>query len=469
MRLVFGFIALQALLLAVGSALLYALGMVELRWRRLLPALGAAYLGGIALTGLCTVLLLIVGATVDALLFTAVALALGAALLVIGRIRGRPRPAVGATIGPLAIALIAVIGAFLVYQTVASADVTTAWDAAHFWSLKAATLYHHGDLKTADFARARQIFHLSHLDYPVLQPAFESIVMRFAASTSQGLVVFQLWLVLGAFVAAAAFLLRDGSRAWLALLPLGSLVASPSSFNPVIGDADTTMACFLALGTLALGLWLEERRPGLLALGVLLLGAAANIKNEGGAFAALVMIVALGAAIWTSRRSAALVAGGGVALAALIVPWRLWVHANGPFSSDITSLGTALHVGFLHDHLPVLRTTARDTVSQLLDQGVWLVPAFLVVCAICLRSGTVRRLAGFYLAAALAALVPVLWVYWTTLDPHPTTYLHNTLGRTVIGPLFLFAVALAHLLARLGPAETELRHGEEPSATPRAA
>src|SRR5205085_1469435 len=173
------------------------------------------------LTGLSTVLLLIAGVTVDALLFAAVAVALAVALLVIGRLRARPRPPMAAPIGPLAIALIAVIGAFLVYQTIASADVTTAWDAAHIWSLKAATLYHHGDLKTADFAHARQAFHLSHLDYPVLQPAFESIVMRFAASTSQGLVVFQLWLVLGAFVAAAAFLLRDGSRTWLALLPLG--------------------------------------------------------------------------------------------------------------------------------------------------------------------------------------------------------------------------------------------------------
>ena len=79
-----------------------------------------------------------------------------------------------------------------------------------------------------------------------------------------------------------------------------------------------------------------------------------------------------------------------------------------------------------------------------------------------------RRLAGFYLAAALAALLPVLWVYWTSLDPHPTTYLHNTLGRTVVGPLFLFAVALAHLLARLGPAEPELQRGEKPRASPRA-
>ena len=75
-------------------------------------------------------------------------------------------------------------------------------------------------------------------------------------------------------------------------------------------------------------------------------------------------------------------------------------------------------------------------------------PAFLAVTVVLLIAGPRRRLPAFYLGGVFAAIAMVLWVYWTTSQPDWAAHIERTALRTVTGPLFLAAAALAHLLTR---------------------
>ena len=132
-----------------------------------------------------------------------------------------------------------------------------------------------------------------------------------------------------------------GRHGWTVLLfaPLAIAIASGPAQGVMRGDADVTMAVFLATGVLCLGLWVERARPGLLPAAALLLGAAANVKNEGTVFAIAVMVVALCASIGRPARDLRALGLAAVAVVAAAVPWRLWVAAHGPFPSDVRSLG----------------------------------------------------------------------------------------------------------------------------------
>ena len=450
-----GLLVLNAMFLVVGGGFLYALGLVEVTVTSLLRGAGLAYLCGIAFSCLAVVCLLFAGLTMDARGFVAVVAALLGVSLAVGyRRRGGEAyfngPFDGSLFGAVAACAVAV---FLIGQIWVSPGLPTAWDAAHNWTMKATVLYNLGELTSA--FRDTALFTPAHLEYPILQPVLGQLVFRFTGSGEQGLIVVQLWLVASGFVAAGASLIAGHvGHAWLAVVPLGAAVAAASSSGILRGDADVTMACFVGVGALALASALETERRALYVVAALLLGAAANTKNEGLAFAAIVLVVAGGVAIAGGRlRAAVPVVATAAMTGLLLLPWRIWASANGPFASDVTPLSQSLDPSFLLDRTDVLDLGARTLLGKLTDLGSYgpLVPALLAVCAAAIWFRAHRAVATFYLASFVGVVCTVLWVYWTSNQPDVAAHIERTSIRTVTGPLFIAAVGLAHLLVRLVP------------------
>ena len=323
MRLAAGFVAYNLVLAALGMALLYAAGLVTLRPARLATAAGAALLTGAAVAGVLAGIALTAGLTLHAASDTAVLLVLTAALAVVGRLRGPVREdATGFEPSRAATVVAALVALFVVIQGGLSRHVAPAWDAAHNWYLKAVALGDHASL-TGTMLFSDTIFTPSHQTYPLVHPALGGLLFQYIGNDESGRLVSELWILLGATVLAAPFLAGGGRRGWMALIPFAVAAGGAANQDLLRGDADLTMACFLAVGALALGRWLDDGPPGLLVPAVACLGAAANTKNEGLAFALGTAVAAAAVALVVRRRRAPLLVDGGVALAALIAPWLI--------------------------------------------------------------------------------------------------------------------------------------------------
>ena len=138
----------------------------------------------------------------------------------------------------------------------------------------------------------------------------------------------------------------------------------------------------------------------------------------------------------------------------LSAPWLAWVHFTGPYATDVTPLSESLHGSFLNAQVPMLDFGARQLIGQALDEGAyyWLFPLALVLCLLVAIRGPRRAIAAFYLGALLVAIAALLWVYWTSTGGDAFGHIQRTVIRTITGPLFLCAAALAHLLPRLAVA-----------------
>jgi hypothetical protein len=438
-------------------AFLVAVRLVAARPRELASAVGLAHLTGVATTCLTAICLLVLGGTLTAPSFVAIAVVLSALLVAIGYLRrgvthgGAVRAGGRALPGWPVIVVGLAIGLFIAAQIVGARDIPTAWDAAHNWTLKAIVLLNQGDLSSGAF-RDSELFAGAHQDYPILQPVFGSLALRFTARADQSLLVAELWLLVAAFVGAVLFLLRDRAG-WtlLVLAPLGIAVASGPVQGVVRGDADVTMAVFVAVGVLCIGLWTERPAPGLLAVAAVLLAAGANTKNEGMVFAIGVTIVALLVGLLPPRRGARALAVTAFAVVVAAVPWRLWVASHGPFPSDVRSLGDALSPSLLADSLHQLDFAAQQILSRLADGtgSGWLFPAFLATATLMMVMGRDRRVLAVYVSTALAMVAALLWIYWTSPQPDVEAHIERTTLRTVTAPMFVAAVALAHVLGRL--------------------
>ncbi len=180
---------------------------------------------------------------------------------------------------------------FAALSALAFAHTPTAWDDANIWSLKGVTLYEHGRLLPGVFRNAD--FSFVHLDYPILQPLLEAFFMRGIGGVNTRLWHVELWILFSATLWTLGWLLTTYGRRWLWIVPVAVAMLSPLVFTEVtLGDADLFMAGMLACGVVSVGLWLEDGRSAHAVLGALLLGAAANVKNEGLAFAVCVVLAA---------------------------------------------------------------------------------------------------------------------------------------------------------------------------------
>jgi len=448
-----GFLAFNALALALGLGVLAACRLVAPRPRALVQALGAGLVTGVATIGVATVVALVAGVELDAAVLAGVIVVAAAALGALALARGRRRavPEQGVPWPSRAVWLpVGAFGLFITVQVITSWKLAIAWDAAHIWTLKALAISATGALDGQIFSAGSDLPSV-HPDYPLLQPAVGALLFRFAGTTQHGMLIAELWTLLGAAVLAIPWLCRAGERTWLALVPLAVATAAATNQGIVRGDADMLMAGFLAVGGVCLARLLESSRRGYAVPAALCLAAAANTKNEGMVFALVLLVVAVAVAVAVSRRMCVLaVAGAAAALVLAVIPWRLWVSDHGPIPSDVTPLSKSLHPGFLADHVGQLDLGAQRLLEHFADLAYgWLIPAFLVVAVAALLSGRAARASAFYLAGVVGVVLALLWVYWTSLQPDVLGHIMRTSVRTVSGPLLLAAAGLAHLLPRL--------------------
>jgi hypothetical protein len=468
MRALLGFIVLNAWFAAVGWRLLSSFGLVRAGgWRAALPALGPAFLLGIASLGPLLCVSLVAGVPVTLLTVLGAGGVVLLAAEVVGR-RVRP-PAdrlvpggVGArerVVRWISRGAGALAGAYAVVGFWAFARAPTRGDDARIWSLRGLTLVYYHVLQPEIFRNGSESG--GHPGYPLLQPLFETMLSEAMGRPQLRLYHAELWLLVIAAVCSAAFLIGRGHRradadrvVWTSALVL--LGCTPIFIlNVYIGDADITASTMLGVAVLAFARWVDAGSRAELAVGAILLTAAASTKNEDLLAAILVLAVAGVARLLSSRpslRFGSLLRRpdwllAAVYFAALILPWRLWLSAHHLTDSVEPPLPRALSPGYVigRHHL---HRVATSMLHEVLQQWGWLAAIFIVTCTTCLLTDVARRVTAFYLVSCTAIVLALVWLYTTT--PLSLSYLIRTsMDRTVAVFMVPAAVATAHLLSVL--------------------
>jgi hypothetical protein len=460
MREVAGFALLQGVVALVGVGSLRSCGLLGAGARPAMLGLGPAWLVGTVLVGLGLVLLLVLG--VPFTLVTVAVVGVGAAgvAFAIAWHRGVPSERVidAAAVSPSRLWLvriaIATAAAYVGFGAYAVARAPIQADDARIWSLKGLALTYYDSLRPEIFSNPATA--VSHHVYPLLQPVLEAVLGRAMGQPQLRLFHTELWLILIASIWTAAYLiwwrrerpLRE--QAGVALLALVALTPAMVS-NIWTGHADATGAVLLAAGSVALGLWLDGGADGNLWLAAILLGAAANTKDEDMIGAIIVLLVA-GAVLTGSGDRSPLQPWAGAAgvCALLILPWRIWT-ATHHLSDNVTPpLPRALTPKFLLARAPELRRVGMAMVTHTVGEWGWAAAVFVVLCAVSLATRRSRRLTAFYLISFVAIAVAMLWLYGTT-PVSLSLLIPRSMSRTVDLFMVLAAFASAHLLTTLTP------------------
>jgi hypothetical protein len=201
----------------------------------------------------------------------------------------------------------------------------------------------------------------------------------------------------------------------------------------------------------ALGLWIDGAANGHLWLAAILLGAAANTKDED-MIGAIVVLLAAGSVLAGRSHRARLrswLVGVGVC-ALLILPWRIWTATHHLRDNVTPPIPRSLSPAFLVARAPELRMVASAMLSHAVGGWGWAAAIFVIVCAVTFTTRTCRRLAAFYLISFVAIAVAMLWLYGTT-PINLSLLIPRSMSRTVNVFMVLAAFASAHLLSTLTP------------------
>lgn len=445
--------AVDALLALAGFGVLAAIGILPNRTSALAGAIGLAYLTGTAVVPLLLVVMLTVGIPFTLETFAVVVLAcVGAGLWRWWGTEATVPPGTPWWRRPwrswptdvwVAAAFVVIFGAFALVGLLSAFKLPLAeWDAWSIWARKAQMLTGHDSLVTGFFASPS--YSWTHLDYPLQFPVWEALHFRAAGGFETQMLLRHVWLLLIAFVWAVAYLLREQVRplVWAPLLLLAA--AAPGVWNQLLsGYADVPVAIFACLAAISLALWLSREDGRLLALATVMLAATANTKNEGLMTAVVLLLVAWVIAIAQGFRLRPFLLAAA-AVAATILPWRLWVGAH-----DIEvemPIGKGLDPGYLLDRTDRVWPALNGIFNQLADQDRWLylLPLAALVVTACLLSGIGRRIAGFYLASFLLVGAGLVWSYW--IAPYPIEwYVENSVNRVVSLLMFICLASVVHL------------------------
>ena len=463
MGLVAGVVFLNAVLTAVGYALLYP----ALRGRR--PLVYASY-GGIALlvgagaVGLALCVLAPTGIRIGLLAFALTATVLVVAGIAAGRrfrldarpLRATPpQTALGDVIVTVcAFALLAILGFALVGGFRSSPWLDDTW---YFWLPKGRALdvlgltprLWHPDLSLhMVFGNDYESLWFIRPDNPLWWSVLLNLDMRFVGSIDLRAVDGQLAFLLIGFFGSAARLLWGRVRLSI-LFPALLVVASAPEFlrQAQGGDADVPLAIYLALALLAAVGWLALRSGFALALFFVFAATAIGIKTEG-IFEVVLDVAIVSVVGWRARRALVPLWAALAAAVATGVPWLAWRAANGV--SNVFSLRDALSPSYLRDHTSLLHQALHVLGHHLTSVREWsLIVPLAVVLAL---AGFAReRRAGWLAPVAFLGLCYLLFAWVTWADPQGAFRLVASAYRYVTPPIVLagvFLPVLAEYLAR---------------------
>jgi hypothetical protein len=459
-----GPILANGLMLFAGAGVLAGLALPLRAPQAWLAALGLAYVTGVAATMLVLEVLLVIGVPFGLPLFAAVTIGIAGAgwsVAILRRRRegsdhrlvvSRPRihlrrPTPDAVVVILFVLAVGVFGA--VGLDASASEPLDQWDAWSIWTRKAIMLVHTDSLVGAFWSGPAYEF--MHQDYPLVVPLLEATFFRAGAAIDTQAVHVQLWILLVGFVWAAAWVASRVTRplVWSPVLLLVLLAPGVHS-GMLSGYADIAMALFLGLGVLLLGVWVEQRCSWQLWLGALLLGAAANVKNEGvlGAVAALLCLTVVLAV--SERARLGRVAGAWALFVATVLPWRIWMAAND-VAGDLP-LGKGLRPSYLADRTERVWPSVKALEAQLSDLGNWLylAPLGIALAIAAIVVGTRRDVAAFYLATGVTVFAGLTWAYW--ISPNDLAWHIGASANRVVAAVVLVAAAgslhLGGILAR---------------------
>jgi hypothetical protein len=441
-REVAGLVALDAALLALGSATVYGLGLVR-SGRSAFRYCGLALFLGWAELGLAGSFLAVTGASLALWQILLLAAALTAAGLVLSRF------VAPATVPPAlreagAAAWVAAAGAAVAFVYLealfrrSKLAVTQAWDAQAFWVPKAAVLVYQGGLH----ARPTGFTSFTNQDYPLFAPVQDAITFRFLGSVDPAGLPTQHLIIAAAFVAAIAAVLADRVRPLVLWPGLAALVLMPG-FGDLVGSSlgDEPLALLLAFAGVCVARWLVSPEPRWLAVAGLCTTAAAVTKIEGLPGALLVAVLLVAASRLRAWRAGLALLAAPVAA---VVPWRIWMHAHHIHPNSAFPYSKLLDAGYLGGRLGRLGTALADLPGYLLGLDRWLlaVPAALLLALLVVR----RRpaLTVLVLGTALLAFLGNAAIYWISpLDIH---FYIDTSAARVVSSTTLFCAAVAPLL-----------------------
>jgi hypothetical protein len=320
----------------------------------------------------------------------------------------------------------------------------TEGDAWTIWARKTQLLVEHNSLWLPFFKDP--VYAFAHLDYPLQIPIFEAIHSRAAGSFDTQALLGHLWLLLVAFIWAAAYVVHVYGRVrpivWAPVLLL--VATAPAIWQQSSGDADLPMAMFACIGVASAAIWLRTDDGRVLALGAIMLAAAANTKNEGTAAAAAVLI-ALGAIVLVRKLDwRAFVMAGGFVVVFGILPWRLWV--SGQHIKTDVPIGKSVHPGYLIERFDRVWPSIKAIGTQLAEQSRWayIVPLAAVLVVAALACGLGRRIAAFYLGVFALSFASFIWTYWISAY-ELSWYLETSVPRITTVLVLICAAAVLHL------------------------
>jgi hypothetical protein len=251
----------------------------------------------------------------------------------------------------------------------------------------------------------------------------------------------QFWLLLAAFAAAVAGLLRPIVPVGLIWPFLLLLVVLPEvNLHGLAPQADFTLDWLFAAAGLCIALWIVRGEGWHLAAASVLLAGAIGAKREGLLFSAALVAAAL-VATWGKRRSAwpRLVATGALA-AATLVPWELW-RSNHHLSGELQ--GTAW------DSLPERLGPAASSVAQILfDWHFWLatLPLGVAAAAACVLARGARPVPVLYLVTLVLGFAGMTWALAAGIDYSLGPYTDQNPIPRASGALAMLTIALAPLM-----------------------
>jgi hypothetical protein len=437
----------------VGAAALVAAGWVTREpatWHRL----GAAFLLGIVLVAVPASYLALLrvpvgyGATA-----AGVAIAAAGALAVRrGRAARDAAPAAGVRLprpGPeeFAAAAVAVVTVVLLAYAARTFAVRplVEWDSWAVWTAKARLLYDDPSIAAA----ALRSGNYGQTPYPLALPTLEALGFGAMGRYDATVVGVQLLLLAAGFPLALWSLLRRQVRTWVVLLAALAVIGAPQMlFQLLTHYADVPLGLFVGAGLAAGGAFVASRQGERWLLGCFaaFLGMAGLTKSEGFLFAVAGAAALLaGAGVSRDRRRLLDATWAVGALAAIVLPWRIYCAAYGLSTPDY-DLSHVLDVPYLRAHADRVRPAAAELWHQLTLTDKWGLLVWVIglalVCGAAGGRGRVTAFAAVWLVLAAGGLLLTYWVSTLPLSSHLT----NTSYRTIVS-LLVGGTSLVPLLA----------------------